>query len=144
MFEIVKYKKEHIIPMLDQKANIANKELFLSGQMAAVEAADSFTGLLDGKPVLCGGVFQYWNGRGLLWSVFNEECKSNFVPVFRGIKKFLSEQLKIYNRIEVAIPCDFEAGKRRIKLLGFKLECEKAEKFLPNGQDCALYALVRQ
>lgn len=144
MFDLVPYKREHLIPLLDQRENLSVKELFISGTAESLEKSDAFTLLVNGVPSVCGGVLRYWEGRGQIWCVFNEDFRHNFVPVFRGIKVYLSEQLKTYRRIEASIPIDFPKGRRRIEMLGFKLECELAEKFLPDGRSCSLYALVRE
>ncbi len=142
--ELIPYEKKHLLPLLDQKENLGVRDFFLSAASDSVQTAGSFTLIIDGKTACCGGVMMYWAGRGQIWSVFNEEFKDNFVPVFRGIKKFLNEQLKTYRRLEVSIPIDYPQGVRRIEMLGFKLECALAKKFLPDGRDCSLYALVRE
>ncbi len=142
MFEVVPYKHEHILPLIEQKINRFNKEFFLNGVGREFEKqGTAVTGLWNGTPVICGAINEIWENRGMVWCMFNEEVKYNFVPVFRGIKKFI-EQSK-FRRIEICIPCDMKQSRRRTEMLGFKLECDRAEKFLRDGTDCALYALVR-
>lgn len=143
MFKFVPYKREHVIPFLDQPSNIGIKDIFLKDNATQFENYNSVTGTFNDVPVFCGGILKVWEKRGFIWTVFNEDCKKNFVPVFRGIKKYLTEQQEIYHRIEVAIPVDFEIGRRRAEMLGFKIECPLARKFFSDGQDCALYAMVR-
>ena len=143
MFEVIPYKHEHIAPLLEQKINLPIKAFFTTGPGSQFESrGTAFTGTYDGVPVICGAIEHIWENRGIIWSVFNEECKGNFVPVFRAIKKFLSQSE--YKRIEVSIPCDFLIGRRRAEMLGFKLECECAKKYLPDGTDCAIYAMVKE
>lgn len=144
MFELVPYKKEHVIPMLDQKENLALKEPFLAGAAEGLEATGATTIMVNGIPAVCGGVLQYWEGRGQVWAVFNEEFKNNFVPVFRGLKVFIKVHLEKYRRLETSIPLEFPKGKRRAEMLGFKLECELARQYLPNGGDASLYSIVRE
>lgn len=144
MFSLVAYKKEHVIPMLDQPSNLHAKTDYLAGLAEWAETKESFTGVLNGLPVVCGGLLMCWKDRGQIWTVFSEECKSNFIPVFRGIRAYLDQQNEKVARLELSIPCEFELGRRRAELLGFKLECERARKFLPDGTDCALYSRVRE
>ena len=92
--------------------------------------------------MVCGGVIKLWEGRGCVWTVFNEESKGCFVPVFRGIKEFLRLQRQVFRRLEIAVPTGFEMGHRRALLLGFKVECGFAESYLPSGEDCVLYSLI--
>lgn len=147
-FKLIPYKKEHILPLMSQRMNASIRDSYVGGLAEVLESyqgpsGSSTTGILHGKTMVCGGVIRIWEGRGCVWTVFNEESRDCFVPVFRGIRKFLAEQMKIYRRLEMAVPVSFEIGHRRAKLLGFKVECHLARKFLPDGEDCVLYALVR-
>jgi len=138
MFEKVAFKRGHLSEMLNQKSNSDNVEFFKTVDFDVLEKLSSITGMINGKPVVCGGIVPYWNGRGYLWTVFDENSKEYFVPIFRGIKSFLNDVAPFYNRLEIAVPCNFEIGIRRAKMLGFITECERAIKFLPNGEDCSL------
>lgn len=144
MFEIVPYKLEHLIPLLDQKENVGIRETFLSGTGTQLEIGESATLIVNGKVACCGGVIPYWEGRVQGWIVFSDEFKTNFIPVFRGVKAFLKEKLKTHRRIEASATLDFPSARRKIELFGFKLECELAKGFLPDGRDCALYSMVRE
>lgn len=142
-YQLVPYRKEHVLPMLEQPINADLRGEYLSGLAELLESQASFTALVHHKPMVCGGVIKLWEGRGCVWTVFNEDARQCFVPVFRGIRRFLQDQMKIYRRLELAVPISFEIGHRRAKLLGFKVECHFAQKFLPNGDDCVLYSMVR-
>lgn len=135
MFEVVDFKREHLMG-----ADVSEETI------EAMERTDANTIVYKGKPLVCGGVGLIWPGRGLLWTVFTSEAKEHFVPTFRGIQKFLEMKQEKYRRIELSI--DFgpwhEVGCRRAELLGFSLECARAKKYLPDGLDCSLYALVRE
>lgn len=142
MHKIIPFKAEHLAPLLDQSINQDVKAVFLGGFADHLETiGGSATGLVDGKVAVCGGVWKYWENRGQIWTVFNQDYKDNFLPVFRILKEFLDQSN--YDRLEMSVPFGFEIGKRRAKLLGFTLECERARKYLPNGVDCALFARVK-
>lgn len=144
-WEWVKFEREHILPLLDQKINANIRESYRAQIAEQLESVpDSFTGILDGKVMICGGALKYWNGRAFIWTVFNEESKGCFLIVFRQIQNLFRDLLTRYHRLELAIPREFEIGRRRAKLLGFQLECECARKFLDDGTDCALYSLIRE
>lgn len=145
MFKIVPFKKEHLEVMLTQPTHIEAGILtwYESGNAERMEKLCSFTGLWNGVPLICGGVIDYWENRGQLWSWFNAETpKMAFPAVIRGIKKFLAAQP--YNRVEMCHPVGDDQLARRALLLGFKLECSFARSYLPDGTDCALYSLVRK
>lgn len=143
MFDIIPYKHEHIVPLMDQKINAQEREFFLNGLGRDFEKRGTcFTGVINGKIAICGAIEEIWQNRGVVWCVFNEEFKGNFVPVFRLIQKFL--QSSNFRRIEVCVPFGFNIGRRRARMLGFQLEIECARKYLPNGEDCAVYSLVKE
>lgn len=146
MFELVPFQAAHVLPILAEENNAHWREKYETpGLTAWLESQCSFTGLLQGKPVVCGGITLYWPGRGHVWTIFSEISRNNFVPVFRGMRKFLREQLKTnFHRIEVSVPCDFQIGRRRAELLGFRLETGYAEGYLPNGGDAAVYVMTKR
>ena len=142
-FQLIPYRAEHVLPLVEQAMNSDIRESYTGGLAQILETTPSVTGLMHGVPMVCGGVIKMWEGRGCVWTVFNEESRDCFVPVFRGIRKFLDGQMREYNRLEMAIPVSFEIGHRRARMLGFKVECHLARKFLPSGEDCVLYSMVR-
>jgi hypothetical protein len=143
MFSVVPLEKEHLIELSAEPENA-----FLVGSLAdgfyENDASRGFsrTAFLNGKIAVCAGINELWPNRGFLWSIFSKSCESNFLPVFRGIKKFLAEAP--FKRIEMGVPCEFERGHRRALMLGFTLECSVARAFLSSGQDCSTYALVKK
>ncbi len=141
MFELVPFKKEHLEPLMLQKINAYVPEWVRKGHAAEMEKTGAVTVLVNGEITMCGGVTYIWEGRGQIWSIFSETCKKNFIPTFRAIRKYLDSSP--FRRIEMAVPYDFELGKRRAKLLGFKVECERAEKYSSSGADHTLYVRVK-
>jgi hypothetical protein len=142
MFELVPFKQGHLEPLMLQKINSYLPEWVRSGRALEMEKSLAFTGTVEGEIMVCGGIVHLWEGRGQLLSIFSEACGRNFLPTFRGIQKFLDNSP--YRRIEISVPCEFELGHRRARMLGFELECERARLYLPNGKDCALYARVKE
>ncbi len=141
MFELVKFKKEHLQCMVDQPENLYLKEWLSNGHADEMEAQrSSFTGLVKGKPAVCGGVVELWRDRGCIWSVFNTDFRTNFLPVFRGVKHFLDRFP--CKRLEMAIACQNDSAVRRAKLLGFEVEALRARSYLPDGSDCVILSKV--
>lgn len=142
MFKELPFHRSHLDPMLSQRINSGLG--FGLAQLIALESGDSRTFFYNDVPQICGGIVQYWNRRGHVWSVFNEDCKQNFVPTFRAVKKWLNKMIEEkYNRLELSIACDLMIAHRRAHLLGFDLEVHRAKKFLPDGTDCSLYSITR-
>lgn len=142
MFELVPMTAEHLITLLDEPMNAPLIENFADIEL--IKKSDPGAVLVNGVPTVCGGVNEYWKGRGHLWSVFSEKSKYNFVPTFRGIQAYVQAQLEQrFERIEMSMACDFLQAHRRAKMLGFQMEIYRAEKYL-FGQDCSIYSLVRK
>lgn len=144
MFELVKFKKEHFLPLRAQSASVANLDEWIkNGRADDMEKETwNYTGLLNGEVAVVGGFAHYWAGRAHAWMIPNESFARNFIPVFRGIQQALNQQP--YRRVEIAIPIGCQNWHRRALLWGFKLECALAKHYLPSGEDCSLYALVRE
>lgn len=145
MFKTVKFHSDHLIPLLAQGMNEPLRDWFVSGRAQILELhSESITIMWNDIPMVCSGVSEYWPGRGQLWAVLNEESKRNAAGTFRIYRKWIvSDLLKKYHRIEMSVDYGFDQGKRRAKMLGFTLECERAKKYLPDGGDCSLYSIVR-
>lgn len=145
MFEVVVFKKEHVKPLLAQGINQGMDAIFDDEMLQILESRNLYLTLLqDGEVMCCGGISPYWAGRGEMWCLFSEHCKSNFVPVFRMIRKWLKHELEHnYIRIELSIGCGLQHAKRRAQMLGFTLETERARKYL-YGEDCSIYTMVRE
>lgn len=96
--------------------------------------------LVNGEPVVVGGLVVYWDGRGRVWSLFTSMDKYKFVPVFRLMKKYV-ENINI-KRIEVDVPCDNDKFKRRAEMLGFTKYAERARCYNVFGEDCTLFERI--
>lgn len=145
MSDLVKFSAMHLQALVKEPGNKHLAEWLTNGLAKDLESRDSsFTLLIEGKIMVCGGITKYWEGRGQVWSVFSEMSKYNFTPVYRGMKTWLKDMLdNHFVRIEMSVACDLATAKRRAELLGFEVEVERARKYLPTGEDCTLYAMVR-
>jgi hypothetical protein len=142
---LVPYRQEHILPLLDQEINRQHKDAYMGGLALQLEnfPGASVFGKAD-QAMVCGGVIPIWQGRGYVWTMFSENSKNCFVPVFRAMQKFLKLQMVLFPRLEMAVPLGFETGHRRAKLLGFEIETPLAKSYLPGGEDCTVYVMLRK
>lgn len=140
-FEVVPLKIEHVSYLLSKPQNHTDKNFFPPHTIPRLEGNGFVTGLMNGVPAICGGVVEYWEGRGYAWCLFNPEIRQEWITLFRAIDKYLKEILPRYNRIEVCVPLSIPVGHRRVTMLGFVEETARAKRFLPDGQDCSIYVL---
>lgn len=111
-------------------------------QLISLEFAPyAFTGLIDDRVIFCAGVSEYWPGRGEGWALLTEESRHHMLVITRMIKRFL--EICPTRRIEASVEVNFKEGHRWAKMLGFELEASRLRAYLPDGQDCSLYARVR-
>ncbi len=144
MCEIILYRKEHLLDLLDQPINRSIKDWALGPGAAAMESEDSITILYKGQVMVCGGVSKIWEGRGIIWSIFSEDSKIHFVATYRAIRRWLCDMQKKYARIEMSVDYGFFQGCRRAELLGFEIETVRAKRYTPSGNDCSIYSLIRK
>jgi len=109
---------------------------------AALEGGLAFTGMVEGRPVACGGVVEVWRGRYIAWFYAGSDAKQHWKHIHRAVKKFLADLDA--DRVEADIDCDFAGAHRWIQSLGFRMEVERRRKFFPDGRDAALYARVKE
>lgn len=109
---------------------------------ALVSEPFSYTIRANDRVVFIGGVYRMWEGRGEAWAIFDENCKTVFLSIHREVKKYLN--LIPTRRIEATVDCDFVAGNRLMKTLGFKCEAPRMKYFRQDGRDVALYSYIKE
>ena len=142
MTTLVPFKAEHLSHLLSKQSvpafGLNPDELDLNRLETAPHI---YSVLSDDVPFLCGGVVEYWPGRGEAWAVFDPQCRNVFLSLHHIAKRFI-EACPV-RRIEAAVELDFQQGHRWVLALGFTLETPKARAFLPNAKDCSIYARVK-
>ncbi len=142
MLKVLKFKREDLEQIQVVSALSGLRSQLTSAHMDYFEKSEhSFTGFAGDCPVVCGGVVDYWEGRGEAWAMIDHDSKHSFLEVHHVVKSFL-KQCPV-NRIEAYVGCDFEPGHRWIKALGFKMEGERLEAYHPGGHDVSLYARIK-
>jgi hypothetical protein len=142
MYKLTRLRKEHLVKILASPINSDMRQFFTDQVIDnAVLTPFSVALLVKGDVMAVGGVNHQWADRAIIWAFFSDKSKGCFLPVFRGVKKWL-EWLP-YKRLEMDIPYGNEKVLKRAKLWGFEVECERARKFGVLGNDCVLLSKVR-
>jgi len=141
MIVLEKFQAKHFED-LKEEPSVAPLTSYLSTpHLEALEQAPfAYSILKDKRAIACGGVAEYWPGRGEAWMLLSP-MGPDFLAVTRIVSRFLS--VCPVNRIEAAVEVDFEPGHRWAKLLGFQLDAPLLRSYLVNGKDCSLYSRVR-
>lgn len=140
MIKVVPFQAAHLaaIRLQDMQAHLS--DWVTTEQGLALEAHQSYTALLEDEPVAAAGVIEQWRGRSIAWAFISDTGPRLFLPVHRAIKHFLDGCY--VQRVEMTVDCDFPAGHRWAKMLGFEMEAERMRNYSPDGRDCALYARI--
>ncbi len=144
MIDVVKFEADHLMKLLEQETTeyIKPHVTRANAEKLALETyALTCISQEDGRVLLCGGVAEYWPGRGEAWAIVAKHCKKEFVALHNATRR-LFEVCPI-RRIEAAVDVKLEQGHRWVKLLGFKLEAPLLKAYDINGNDVSLYARVR-
>lgn len=139
--KIVPYEADHLMRLQLQPGQLYAAGAIHPGYAKLLENEFALTALHDGKVLAVGGVLKLWENRGLAWAYIDRDAGAHFPSIHKAVRRLLD--LVPYDRVEADTPCEFEQGKRWLKMLGFACECERARKHRPDGGDSALYARVR-
>lgn len=104
-----------------------------------LESENSWTGVVDGSPIVCAGTIQHWPGRHQAWAYLSRDTGPHMLWITRQVKRVVDQ---VKGRVEFTVRSDFEAGQRWAELLGFRIETLWLEKFGPFGEDHVGYVKV--
>ena len=137
--EIVPLRAEHCLALSDFAP--AHRTLKMTPEMAVdLEDVGGFA-VLDGDVLAIGGIFQQWRGVGLAWAWLSRSWRRHARAITAAAEAHLSASDLV--RIETAVRCDYAAGHRWARRLGFTLETPCARKWGPDGSDYSIYVRVR-
>lgn len=97
-----------------------------------LEKANSWTGVVDGDPVACGGTLEQWPGRHLAWAYIARGTLRLLPWITRHSKDYVSRPK---GRVEMTVRKTFAAGHRWARELGFEVETPLLRAYGPGGED---------
>ena len=143
MIYTVSFKGEHVFKLDLQPAQEWFREFLTPENMKGLENEWAVTVMEDGNPLLCVGPMVYWQNRALIWTFVSRGLRGRkFLMIHLMARRYLDGLP--FRRLEATVECDFTAGHRWVKALGFELEAPRMRAFQVDGQDSALYARVKK
>lgn len=139
--EVVPFKSEHFYAIEPQVAQNYVRELVSKAHVKALEQGGSFTCMHEGKPVCCHGWMEVFPHRAIAWAYLDKSAGKHLAKITR-IGRAMMEGLK-YNRIEMEVDCEFEAGHRWAKMLGFQKEVDRMVGYRLDGGDSSIYTRMQ-
>lgn len=139
---IVQFEPKHLEELLLQPSQALMQPVLSNPDYGRglASAGPAFTGIAEEGVIACMGLIPQWQDRAIAWGLISAEAGRHFVQITKAV--FRTMELYPYRRIEASVLTQFEQGHRWAKLLGFKRECTM-KAYLPNGDDCDLYARVK-
>ena len=114
-------------PVADGGMFVATPEM-----LAQIERENSWTGVVDGVPVVCAGTIQQWPGRHTAWAYLGKNTGPHMVWITKAV---LANLAKINGRVEMTVRSDFPTGQRWARMLGFEVETPCMKAYGPQGED---------
>lgn len=133
--ELIKFKKEHLDFFTEDRISESKKHDIENMKY-------SFSILHKGAVLCCGGILEFWPGRGEAWIIFSEEARKHMVGVVRLARKVLDDTP--FKRIEATVDIGLECAEKWINLMGFKLEAPLMKSYGRLGEDCMLFSRVKE
>lgn len=97
-----------------------------------LETQNSWTGVVDGSPVVCAGTYRQWPGRHVAWAYLGKSTGPHMLWI---TKQVLANLERVQGRVELTVRQDFPLGQRWAKMLGFRVETPCLEKYGPQGEN---------
>ena len=140
MMIVVPFHHDHLKTLNLQIAQREALSILSDAIIGDLERGQSFTALVEDIPMICCGVYSDGMGRGVLWALVSQDIGRHLVKVTKLCSQFFDNSG--YRRLETMVDCNFKAGHRWVRLLGFEMEAERMRSYYPNGKDCSLYAKI--
>lgn len=100
--------------------------------LSQLEKQNSWTGVVDGDPIVCAGTLQHWPGRHLAWAYIRSGLLKHMPWITDEVLKNLAT---VKGRVELPVRADFPAGQRWARRLGFEVEAPLMRAYGPDGAD---------
>lgn len=146
MIEVVKYKAEHALLLLERE--VQERNFYLSDlpnweeiAYAWEKSGPAFTLLIDGKPEACGGIGFLDKTLGECWIFIPRTDRACII--YRNILKNFNRLIVLhkFRRLQAHVFPNFANGVKLVERLGFEKE-GRCRQHGPNGEDMDLYSRV--
>lgn len=138
---VVPFKSEHFWAIDVQPSQRYAREYAEPEAIKALEKANSFTCMVDDKPLCVFGYTPLYPTRATIWAFISKDAAPYFLHMTRIAKRMIDALP--YKRIEMEVDYDFKEGHRWARMLGFTLEAERLRGFRIDGGDSSVYARIQ-
>jgi hypothetical protein len=138
---VVPFKAEHFWAIEEQPSQSYVKRLVEASHVKKLEEMQTYSVLEGDKVLACFGWSELYSHRALIWAFISKHAGPHMMGLTRVGKRMIKGLT--YRRIEMEVDCEFEAGHRWARMLGFTQEAECLRGFRMDGGDTAIYARIQ-
>lgn len=147
MFQLIEYKPEHAIEILE--AGAREKGLVLCPDTidfanTALDRGPCITAQFEGKIVGCSGIEIAYPGFGEMSAIYVDDVgKYHINPSFA--KNWMLRKIEAHRlvRLQAPLRSDFPDGELYAEWIGFKFEC-RLECYHRDGSDALMYSIINK
>lgn len=135
------FKPEHLQALKLQAAQSSFQPMMTAfhGREIASAPGQAWTAFVDGKPIACAGMIEFWKGRAYAWAYLSDDFKKHAKSVHRATIAMLGGAP--WRRVEMTVDVDHGTAKRWAAHLGFERE-GVCRAWTTDGRDVELWAKV--
>lgn len=139
--QLLAFRPEHLLTLKLQAAQASAQPLMTAqhGSEIVSAAGQAWTAVVDGKPIACAGMIEFWKGRAYAWAYLSEDFKAHAKSVHRATIALLAGAQ--WRRVEMTVDVHHGAAKRWAAHLGFERE-GVCRAWTADGRDVELWARV--
>lgn len=104
-----------------------------------LERQNSWTGVVDGLPMICAGTIPQWPGRYVAWAYVRRGTLPHLAWMTEAVRTNLAG---VRGRIEFTVRADFKPGHRWARALGFEMETPCLRAYGPEGESHVGYVRI--
>lgn len=128
--KIVPYRRWHLAWLQEKGPAMGGAADISEEGRSVLEQHKSWTAVVDGNPIACGGTVELWSGRHSAWAYLNETSAKHMRLITNGAKMALAEAK---GRIEMSVRVDFMPGHKWARMLDFQVETPILHNYGPDG-----------
>jgi len=142
MIEIVQLQPLHLLEIQMQAAQAGELQSgadLLAHGVRLCQRGMAFTVLREGRPVAAGGLVEVQSHYATAWALVGSDAGPAMTAMTRAVRRVIAA--RAYERVDLTVRADFEAGQRWAWLLGFE-KVATLRKWGPDRSDYTLYEKV--
>ncbi len=131
-YQTVPFKRWHLAWVLAEGKAEGGQLPFDIETLMMLEKQNSWTIVVDGEPMACGGTMEQWPGRHSGWTYLNKKTGRHMGSVTKRVRELLDQ---VKGRVEITVREDFKPGHTWARMLGFEIETPVMKQFGPEGEN---------